>query len=234
MEQLFSNLIHVMSGVPLPLVFLIVAVWVGAESAGIAVPIEPMMLFAGSLAAQSAHSVVEVAAFIVCTAVGCLAFAGLAYEIGRRVGTAAITRVGRFIGLNKTRADHIELWLRHRGALGVLIARETPMVRTFGSYIMGAADIPLATFALSTFAGSLVYCGVWIVLGNILGANYAQALGYLGQIGTPGILIAAGVVLAVIVLHHFAGRFGFRRIKRHYLRHYPAQAVTKSATVSGS
>lgn len=234
MEQLFSNLIHVMSGVPLPLVFLIVAVWVGAESAGIPVPIEPMMLFAGSLAAQSANPIVEVAGFSACTAVGCLAFASLAYEIGRRVGTAAITKVGHFVGLNQTRADHIELWLRHRGALGVLIARETPMVRTFGSYIMGAADIPAAIFALSTFAGSLVYCGVWIVVGNILGANYVQALGYLSRIGTPGILIAAGIVLIVLVLHHFAGRLGFRRIKRHYLRHYPAQAVAQGATVSGS
>ena len=233
MEQLFSNLIQVMSSVPLPLVFVIVAVWVGVESAGIGVPIEPMMLFAGSLAAQSKSPLVEVAIFIVGAALGCLIFAGMAYEIGKRVGTTAITKVGRFIGLNKTRADHIELWLRHRGGLGVFIARETPMVRTFGSYIMGAADIPPATFALSTLAGSLVYCGIWVVLGNILGANYAQALGYLGRIGTPGILIAVGVVLGVIVLHHFAGRFGFHRIKRHYLRHGPKPVAAPSAAVTG-
>ena len=232
MEQLFTNLISFMSSVPLPLIFLIVAVWVGAESAGIGVPIEPMMLFAGSLAAQSKNPIVEVAIFIVTTALGCLVFAGVAYEIGKRVGTATITKVGRFIGLNKARADHIELWLRHRGGLGVFIARETPMVRTFGSYIMGAADIPPATFALSTFVGSLVYCGIWIVLGNILGANYAQALGYLGKIGTPGILIAVGVVLVVVVLHHFAGRFGFHRIKRHYLRHGPKVALAVSTSAA--
>ncbi|HLZ23494.1 MAG TPA: DedA family protein [Ktedonobacterales bacterium] len=234
MEQLFSNLISLMSSVPLPLVFLIVAVWVGAESAGIGVPIEPMMLFAGSLAAQSKNPIVEVAFFIVCTALGCLVFASIAYEIGKRVGTTAITKVGRFIGLNKTRADHIELWLRHRGGLGVFIARETPMVRTFGSYMMGAADIPPTTFALSTFGGSLVYCGIWIVLGNILGANYTQALGYLGKIGTPGILIAVGVVLAVMVLHHFAGRFGFHRIKRHYLRHGPKPLAASASASTGA
>ncbi|MGH2517876.1 MAG: DedA family protein, partial [Ktedonobacterales bacterium] len=213
MEQLFTNLITLMSSIPLPLVFLIVAVWVGVESAGIGVPIEPMMLFAGSLAAQSRSPLVEAAVFIVCAALGCLVFASIAYEIGKRVGTTAITKVGRFIGLNQTRADHIELWLRHRGGVGVFIARETPMVRTFGSYIMGAADIPPATFALSTFGGSLVYCGIWIVLGNILGANYTQALGYIGKIGTPGILLVVGIALVVIVLHHFAGRLGFRRIK---------------------
>ena len=232
MEQLFSNLITFMSSVPLPLVFIILAGWVGAESAGIGVPIEPMMLFTGSLAAQSQNHIVETAAFIVSAALGCLIFATIAYEIGKRVGTTAITKVGHFVGLNQTRADHIELWLRHRGALGILIARETPMVRTFGSYIMGAADIPLPVFALSTFAGSLIYCGLWIILGHILGANYAQALGYLGKIGTPGILIAAGVILVVIVLHHFAGRFGFRRIKRHYLRHGPSAVVASGAATT--
>jgi membrane protein DedA with SNARE-associated domain len=228
-EQLFTNLISLMRSVPLPLAILIVAVWVGAESAGIGVPIEPMMLFAGSLAAQSTSSIVELALFIFGAALGCLVFASIAYEIGKRVGTTAITKVGRFIGLNQMRADHIELWLRHRGALGVLIARETPMVRTFGSYIMGAADVPPATFALSTLVGSLVYCGIWIEVGNILGANYTQALGYLSKIGAPGILIAVGVVLVVVVLHHFAGRFGFLRIKRHYLRHGPATVAVSSA-----
>lgn len=236
MEQLFSNLITFMSSVPLPLAFLIVAVWVGAESAGIGVPIEPMMLFAGSLAAQSKSlsPIIEAAIFIVCAALGCLLFASIAYEIGKRAGTATITKVGRFIGLNQTRADHIELWLRHRGGLGVFIARETPMVRTFGSYIMGAADIPPATFALSTLGGSLVYCGIWIIVGNMLGANYTQALGYLGKIGTPGILIAVGVVLVVIVFHHFLGRFGFHRIKRHYLRHGPQPVAARVAPSAGS
>lgn len=232
MEQLFTNLITLMSSVPLPLVFLIVAVWVGIESAGIGVPIEPMMLFAGSLAAQSHSPLLEAAVFIVCAALGCLVFASVAYEVGKRVGTRAITRVGRIIGLNQTRADHIELWLRHRGGIGVFIARETPMVRTFGSYIMGAADIPPATFALSTFGGSVLYCGIWIVLGTILGADYAQALGYLGRIGTPGILVALAIVLMVVVLHHFAGRLGFRRIKLHYLRHGPKPAAVPIAAMT--
>ncbi len=230
MEQIFTQLLGVMSGVPLPLMYAIVAVWVGVESAGIGVPIEPMMLFVGSLAAQGhANTILAIA----CTAIGCLAFAGLAYIIGKRTGTTAITRIGRFIGLNQTRADHIELWLRHRGALGVLIARVTPMVRTFGSYIMGAADIAPATFAISTLAGSLVYCGIWIVAGTLLGDNYQAPLKYLDKVGAPGIAIAVGVIVLYAVLHHFFGRFTLHRIALHFRRHHAAlAAATTPATTT--
>nr|MBF6592450.1 DedA family protein [Ktedonobacterales bacterium] len=216
------------SAVPLPLLYVIVAVWVGVESAGVGVPIEPMMLFVGSLAARGQ---VNVALAIIATATGCLAFAGLAYVIGRRTGTTAVTRAGRFIGLNQTRADHIELWLRNRGAAGVLIARVTPMVRTFGSYIMGAADIAPITFALGTLAGSLVYCGLWIILGNLLGDNYAAPLRYLDRVGAPGIAAVAGVILLYIVLHHLFGRFTLHRIALHFRRHHAALAAT-TATAS--
>src|SRR5689334_2688720 len=116
MEQLFTQAISIMSAVPSPLVYLIAALWVGIESAGIGVPIEPMMLFVGSLAT---HNSVNLALTIAVVTLGCFACATIAYFIGRRAGTAAVADVGRFVGLNRERADHLELWLRHRGALGV-------------------------------------------------------------------------------------------------------------------
>ena len=226
MEQLFQNLVVAMQHVPQPLIYLIAAVWLGLESAGIGVPIEPMLLFVGSLATQSiVNPVLATAA----TALGCLAFAGVAYVIGHRVGTAAIGRVGRVIGLNQQRAEHIELWLRQRGAVGVVIARETPIVRTFGSYIMGAADVPVPTFALGTLIGALIYCGAFIGLGAVLGENYKAPLHALDQIGLGGILIAAGILVAAVVLHHFWGRLTLRRITLHFHRHQ-AQVAARVPT----
>lgn len=226
MEQLFSNLVGVMQhDVPGPLIYLIAAVWLGLESAGIGVPIEPMLLFVGSLATHQA--LVNPWIATVATALGCLAFATGAYFVGKRVGTGAIARVGRFIGLNQQRADHIELWLRHRGAVGVLIARETPMVRTFGSYIMGAAGLPLPTFLLGTLAGSLIYCGVIIGIGATLG--YEGPLRALDAIGWKGIAVAAAVVVVYAVLHHFWGRLTLWRMKAHYRRHQAATPASAGA-----
>ena len=228
MQQLVSHTFAILGDIWPPLVYLIVAVWVGVESAGIGLPIEPMMLFAGSLATQGKISVVLT---VLITSLGCLAFAGLAYVIGRREGTTAITRFGRFIGLNQTRADHLELWLRHRGALGIFIARVTPVVRTFGSYVMGAAQISPRTFTLGTIAGSLVYCGGWIVAGFLLGENYQAPLAFLQNHFSGGtVLILAAIAAAVVVLHNLSGRLGLHRIALHFLRHGALTRATQVTT----
>jgi membrane protein DedA with SNARE-associated domain len=216
-EQFVTQLLSILGQVPAPVVYLIAAVWVGLESAGIGVPIEPMMLFLGSLAAQG-HVYLPLS--ILALAVGCLAFASLAYLIGQRGGTVAITRVGRFVGLTQVRADHIELWLRERGAMGVFIARLTPIVRTFGSFIMGAADVPPQTFAIGTFVGALVYCGVWTIIGTLLGARYKEVLGAFDRYKFFGVAGVVLIIVLVAVAHHFAGRLSLRRMEQYFHLHH--------------
>jgi membrane protein DedA with SNARE-associated domain len=216
MANLATHLIAAMSGVPVLLIYLLTAIWVGVESAGIGVPVEPVMLFVGSLAAQGQ---VNVGLVILATGLGCVVFGSLAYVVGLCVGTRAITRYGRFVGLTPARADHIELWLRHRGALGVFLVRLVPLVKTFSSFIAGVADIRYPVFAVGTFLGSLVYCGAWIVLGDVLGANYRKPLEYLDGLDGRGVAIALAIIAIVIVLHHFWGRLALRRLAIHFHRH---------------
>ncbi len=232
MEQLFTNLVSVMQSVPSPVIYVIAAVWMGLESAGIGVPIEPMMLFVGSLASPVAGSIVNPVLAIAACTLGCLAFASLAYAIGKRTGTAAIARVGRFIGLNQVRADHVELWLRRKGALGVFIARLTPMVRTFGSFVMGAADVPLPTFVLGTVAGSALYCSIFVTIGAVLG--YERPLKALDAVGWRGVAVVLAVVVLYIVLHRLWTHLTLRRLRAHFLRHRPVTTgAVSSATHAG-
>lgn len=219
MEQFIQHILQMMGSVPAVAVYGIIAVWVGLESSGIGLPIEPLMLFAGSLATQP-QSAVNLIVVILAASAGCLIFSSAAYLIGDRLGTGAIARVGRYVGLTQARADHIELWLRHRGMLGVFIARETPMVRTYGSFIMGAAKIGMPTFLLGTGVGSLLYCGIVTAIGAALGKNYAAAFGFFERLGTVGVVAVIAVLLAVPVIHHFWGRLTLHRIALHFHRHH--------------
>lgn len=219
MEQFIQHILQVMGTVPAFAVYGIIAVWVGLESSGIGLPIEPLMLFAGSLTTQGQSEVNLVLAVIAATT-GCLIFSSVAYLIGDRLGTQAIARVGRFVGLTQARADHIELWLRHRGVFGVFIARETPMVRTYGSFIMGAAKIGLPIFLLGTAIGSLLYCGIVTVIGAALGKNYTRAIEFFQHFGTIGVVVVIGILLVVLVTHHFWGRLTLHRIALHFHRHH--------------
>ena len=227
MEQFIQHVLQVMGNVPAVVVYSIIAVWVGLESSGIGVPIEPLMLFAGSLTAQARADVNLVLAIVAAT-LGCLIFSAVAYLIGDRLGTQAITRVGRYVGLTQTRADHIELWLRHRGVLGVFIARETPMVRTYGSFIMGAAKIGLPTFLLGTAVGSLLYCSVVTILGAALGKNYTEAFAFFARFGTVGAVVVVVVLVAALVIHHFWGRLTLHRIALHFHRHHAQHKLAQA------
>ena len=227
MEQFIQHVLQAMGAVPAAAVYGIIAVWVGLESSGVGVPIEPLMLFAGSLTAQTQASVNLMLAIAAAT-LGCLIFSAAAYLIGDRLGTQAITRVGRYVGLTQTRADHIELWLRHRGVLGVFIARETPMVRTYGSFIMGAAKIGLPVFLLGTAVGSLLYCGVVTIIGAALGKNYAQAIEFFAHFGTVGAIVVVIVLVGVLIIHHFWGRLTLHRIALHFHRHHALHKLTQA------
>ncbi len=231
MDQLFTSLISVMRSVPVPVIYLIAAVWMGLESAGIGVPIEPMMLFIGSLASKGVGIVNPVLAVAACV-LGCLVFASLAYAIGKRAGTAAIARVGRYVGLTEQRADHVEVWVRRKGAVGVFVARLTPMVRTFGSFVMGAADVPVRTFVLGTLLGSLLYCGIFVTLGAILG--YEIPLKAFDFVGWRGIAVVVAVVVVYVAAHRLWTRFTLRRIRSHYHLHHKSvmPGVAPNATPS--
>ncbi|HEX9037391.1 MAG TPA: DedA family protein [Ktedonobacterales bacterium] len=234
MEHLATAVINTLNGVPVALVYLVAAVWVGIECVGIGLPVEPVMLFLGSLAAADNHGKVNAGLAITICALGCLLFGYISYALGRRYGSKAIERYGRFIGLKPTRADHMELWLRHHGLLGVTAIRVTPLVRSLSSFVSGVADISVPTFSLGTLLGSAIYCGVWIVIGDLLGTNYQTAFGYLDRVGPTGIALVVTIVVVVIALHWLAGRLAFLHLARHFHvlhRKEHAQATADSADV---
>ncbi|HEX9056755.1 MAG TPA: DedA family protein [Ktedonobacterales bacterium] len=228
MEDIATRVIAAMVGVPAIWIYLVTAVWMGIECLGIGLPTEPVMLFVGSLVAQG-H--VNVALALIGAGLGCILFGSLAYTVGDRYGTKAIGRYGRFIGLPATRAAHLELWLRHRGVLGVIGLRMLPFVRSFSSFVSGVADVPLAGFAVGTFVGSVLYFVPWIILGDVFGARYRVPLHALDEFGAKGIAAVVGALVLLFLLHHFTGRLALRGLAAHFHRHR-SQHEHKLATVA--
>jgi membrane protein DedA with SNARE-associated domain len=214
--NLATFLINVLDGVPALTIYALAAAWVGVECIGIGVPVEPVMLFVGSLAATGHINVILA---VLATGLGCVVLGSLSYVLGWRVGTRAVARYGRFVGLAADRAGHIEAWLRHRGAPGVIALRCTPLVRSWCSFICGIAEVSPWRFALGTFVGSAVYSGVWLVIGNILGQNYRAPLDYLDRFGWIGIAVVAAIVLFILLLHRLAGVAAFLALAFHFKRH---------------
>lgn len=228
--HLVTQILTLMGDMPALVVYLVVAVWIGLDNAGIPLPMEPVLLFTGALAATG-HTVILLG--VGSAVVGALAFASLAYYLGRRFGKEAIMRVGRHVRLTPARAAHIELWLRQRGLLGVLLASLCPILRTFSAYIMGGAGVTRRMFVLGTLAGALVYSSLWIVLGSVLGNNYRAPLRYLDSLGLAGVAILATAATVALALHHFWGRLALRHVSLHFHRHQASLAAVALAVDDG-
>ncbi|HLY30093.1 MAG TPA: DedA family protein [Ktedonobacterales bacterium] len=224
MAGVVQQALATMSQAPLPAVYLIALAWMLIEGAGIALPIEPVMLLAGSLAVPPGKANLFIA--VASLAIGCLLGSSLAFLIGRRLGTAPLTRVGRYVGLTEQRVAHMALWLRHRGPFGILVLRAAPVVRTYSSFVMGEAEMSFKVFAIYTIIAEVIYSAVFVALGYVLGRNYEAPLAYMQRFGLIGVILVIGVALALWAGHRFGGSaFSWRALERRFQRHHAALAA---------
>jgi membrane protein DedA with SNARE-associated domain len=200
-------------------VYLVSGVWVGMESLGIGLPIEPLLLLLGAAVSQRhLNPFLAITLALGAASLGALLGALAGYSIGRRAGPE-IVRVGRFVGLNQTRANHVEFWLRSRGTPGVFAARFVPVLRGLAPYVLGASQEPLSPFLAGTIAGALGYNGIWVIAGFALGDHYQQALDFFNRYGLLALTIAIVVITILVVLRLLWVRFVWRRITAHFHRH---------------
>jgi membrane protein DedA with SNARE-associated domain len=191
-----THLAHVPALVAYGFVF----VWLAAESCGLPLPNELVLLLLGSLAAQPGHSVspLPLALFATC---GSLAGSYGAYLIGLRGGRSAVLRLGRYIRLDDARLDSVEARFARTGGVAIFLARITPFVRTVASFPAGMLRLSRRTFLIATALGSLIWCAVLVTLGDLLGANYLVALRLIQRYSLLAVLVLLALGAGYVWLH---------------------------------
>jgi membrane protein DedA with SNARE-associated domain len=202
-----TQVLNSLASIPALAVYLFVFVWLAAESTGLPLPNEIVLLLAGSLAGRPGHDLSAMLLVIVAL-VGSLLGASLAYYIGLRGGRAAVLRLGRRFRLDERRLDSVEAWFARSGAVAIFLARITPFVRTVASFPAGMLRFPPRTFLLASLLGSLLWCSVMVGLGNALGANYEVALRLIEQYTLPAIVVAVALVAGYFWLHRRLAHVG--------------------------
>ncbi len=205
MADAIQHVINGLGQVPAPAIYAFIVVWLAAESCGLPLPNELVLLAAGSLAGQRVLSPVLL---VLVAVTASLLGASAAYEIGRRGGRAAVMRFGKYIRLDEARLDAVERWFERRGAVAIGIARITPFVRTVASFPAGMLRLPVRGFLLATAVGSLVWCTVMVTLGVLLGANYVVALRLIERYTLPAILVLGALFVGYLWLHNRLAHVG--------------------------
>lgn len=177
------------------------------------VPTDPLMPFAGILAAEGRLSVwgVWLAAIA-----GALSGSLVLYMIGARLGEPAvralIQRYGRYVQITEDQLDRaLSLFSRYGGRF-VFFGRALPVLRSAVSLTAGMSRMPVPKFLLYSGAMSALVTGFWTYAGYTLGENWDTILDGVRRYQTP--LIAAAVVLALAGSVYAYGRYARRRAQQ--------------------
>ncbi len=202
-----QNFIHGLEAAPPLATYLFAFLWLAAESCGLPLPNELVLLLLGSLIEQR-HSPGELVALALIATGGSLLGATVAYFIGARGGRAAVLRVGRFLRLDERRLETVERWFNSSGGFAIGVARITPFVRTVSSFPAGVLRLPLSTFLVATSLGSLLWCATLVTVGYALGADYMIAVNLIETYTVPAVIVLVALVAGYLWLHQRLTRIG--------------------------
>lgn len=167
------------------------------ENAGLPVPGETVLLFAGFLAFQGKIGLVPA---ILTAIVGATIGDSLGFLVGRYGGTAFVNRyLRRLAWVGKQYDDAQKLFLKY-GQWAVFTARFITGLRVFAGILAGVLLMPYPRFLLFNFTGAVCWALAIGCIGFAFGSNWERLVSFLARLDRITLLIVAVVVLVVLLV----------------------------------
>ncbi len=191
-DKLADFATNVVGDLGLPGIFLLMT----PESAGIPIPSEATMLFAGFNVSKGEYSL---AAAVLVASVANLVGSLIAYWIGSYGRDELLVKHGKFLHLSESHLAWGDRWFEKYGTPAVFFSRMLPVVRTFISFPAGAARMPLGRFAVLTFLGALPWNLALTLAGKAAKDNWTDIKAQLHYVDYAVVaLIVVGAVYLVV------------------------------------
>ena len=175
-------------------------------------PSEPFLLAAGLASANGSGSALVAA---LSAATGMTLGATAWYYVARLIPAEQLSqlmdRYGRYLLIRRNHLTRTSSAFDRHRRLAVFTGRFLPLGRMLVSVPAGRSAMPVPEFVTATFLGSLVWSGLLISLGRVLGGQQHLAMTYLGRY-TQAVLLLAGT--ALLALPAVAWLRRLRRLRR--------------------
>ncbi|UUZ80748.1 VTT domain-containing protein [Paenibacillus sp. P26] len=132
---------------------------------------------------------------IVLAAAGSSLGVTLSYGIGYRLGMPFFEKYGRRVHLGPERLRKTSEWFARYGNKLLIFAYFIPGIRHMTGYFSGVTRIPFRTYMLYAYSGALIWTGIFITLGKILGPKWEVFHRVIGKY-----LLIAGILAALVFL----------------------------------
>jgi membrane protein DedA with SNARE-associated domain len=164
------------------------------ESAGLPIPSEVIMPFAGYVVWEGGLTLIGIT---VAGTLGCLAGSLIAYYIGLWGGRPLLERYGKYVLISKRELDLADTWFGKYGDKAVFVSRLLPVVRTYISFPAGIVNMDVKKFSLYTVLGSLPWCFGLAYIGVLLGPHWEDIEGLFRYLD---IVVIVGIIALVAYL----------------------------------
>lgn len=171
------------------------------ESSLFPVPAELVMIPAGYLSHEGHLNFLGA---LIAGAAGSLLGAFLNYLIGSTLGRAILLRYGRYLLIDAARYRQAELLFLQNAAAATFFGRLFPVIRHLISLPAGVFRMKPSSFALWTFSGASVLCGLELTVGFYLGPPAVSMVEQYSHISVLVVLVAA----ALATIWYFRRRSG--------------------------
>lgn len=129
-------------------------------------PGESIMVYVGYLIYQDKMSL---AISIMAVSLGAMIGITVSYFVGSKLGSPLFHKYGRYVHMSPERLDEASNWFGIYGNKIIVVAYFIPGLRHISGYLSGILQIPFRTFAINAYIGALLYAGIFIYLGKLLG-----------------------------------------------------------------
>jgi membrane protein DedA with SNARE-associated domain len=154
--------------------WLLVFLMMIGESAAIHLPSEVILPVGGWLVVREHHlGVTGTVALSAIAAIANTIGSGMLYAAGWWGGRPLVRRYGHWFLLHERDVDAAERRMSKHRVWALFAARLLPVIRTYVGFVGGILRIPPTTFTLVTFAGSFVWCSLFVGAGALLGAHWS-------------------------------------------------------------
>jgi membrane protein DedA with SNARE-associated domain len=183
--------------------YLIVFFGVMAESTGVPLPGETILISAGILVQRGSLDLGDAIFFGI---LGAILGDQIGYWAGREGGRPFILRYGRYVLITPERLERAEAFFARHGGKAVFMARFFSGLRVFGALVAGMSRMPWVTFILYNALGGATWATTAVLVGYFLGSSLGVVDRWTGR---ASVLLLALAVLALILY------LSYRWVMRH-------------------
>jgi membrane protein DedA with SNARE-associated domain/membrane-associated phospholipid phosphatase/putative flippase GtrA len=173
--------------------YLIILFGVMAESTGVPLPGETILIASGILAQRGSLDFGDAILFGI---LGAVIGDQIGYWVGRRGGRPFVLRYGRYVLITPERLGRAEAFFARHGGKAVFLARFFSGLRVFGALVAGTSRMRWATFLLYNALGGAIWATAVVLVGYLLGGSLGAVERWLGK---ASLLLGILAVIAIIL-----------------------------------